>query len=128
MAMQAPKVQFRTVDQYISVFPKHVQAMLQQMRETVQKAAPQAEEVISYNMPAFRFHGMLVYYAGNKAHIGFYPMPAAIVAFKKELAGYVTSKGAIQFPLDKKLPVTLIKNIVRFRMLENEEKEKLKKK
>jgi uncharacterized protein YdhG (YjbR/CyaY superfamily) len=128
MVMQAPKVQYRTVDQYISVFPKHVQVMLQQMRETVLKVAPQAEEVISYNMPAFRFHGMLVYYAGNKAHIGFYPMPAAIVAFKKELAGYVTSKGAIQFPLEKKLPVTLIKNIVKFRMLENEEKEKLKKK
>lgn len=126
--MQAPKVQYKTVDQYISVFPKHVQVMLQQMRETVQKVAPQAEEVISYNMPAFRFHGMLVYYAGNKAHIGFYPMPAAIVAFKKELAGYVTSKGAIQFPLEKKLPVALIKNIVKFRMLENEEKEKLKKK
>ena len=126
--MQAPKVQYKTVDQYISVFPKHVQAMLQQMRETVQKVAPQAEEIISYNMPAFRLNGTLVYYAGNKAHIGFYPMPSAIVAFKKELAGYVTSKGAIQFPLEKKLPVTLIKNIVQFRMLENKEKEKLKKK
>jgi uncharacterized protein YdhG (YjbR/CyaY superfamily) len=126
--MQAPKVSFRTVDQYISVFPEHVQVMLQQLRETVKKVAPQAEEVISYNMPAFRFHGMLVYYAGNKAHIGFYPMPAAIIAFKKELAGYQTSKGAIQFPLDKKLPVALIKNIVKFRMLENEEKEQLKKK
>jgi uncharacterized protein YdhG (YjbR/CyaY superfamily) len=126
--MQAPKVQFKTVDQYISVFPEHVQAMLQQMREIVQKVAPQAEEIISYNMPAFRLNGMLVYYAGYKAHIGFYPMAAAIVAFKKELAGYVTSKGAIQFPLEKKLPVTLIKNIVQFRILENKEKEKLKKK
>ncbi len=126
--MQAPKVQFKTVDQYISAFPKNVQVMLKQMRETVQKAAPQAEEVISYNMPALKLNGVLVYYAGNKAHIGFYPLPSAIIAFKKELEGYVTSKGAIQFPLEKKLPVTLIKNIVQFRMLENEEKEKLKKK
>lgn len=126
--MQAPKVHYDSVDQYIAAFPKHVQAMLQQMRETVQKVAPQAEELISYNMPAFRLHGMLVYYAGNKAHIGLYPMPSAIEAFKKELAGYATSKSGIQFPLDKKLPVTLIKNIVRFRLMENEEKAKLKKK
>jgi uncharacterized protein YdhG (YjbR/CyaY superfamily) len=124
--MQAPKVKFKTVDQYISDFPKHVQSMLQEMRSTIKKVAPQAEEVISYNMPAFRLDGMLVYYAGNKAHIGFYPMPAAIIAFKKELQSYVTSKGAIQFPLDKKLPVTLIKDIVKFRILENKEKKKLK--
>jgi uncharacterized protein YdhG (YjbR/CyaY superfamily) len=77
-------------------------------------------------MPAFRLDGMLVYYAGNKAHIGFYPMPSAITAFNKELETYVTSKGAIQFPLDKKLPLSLVRNIVKFRMLENEEKKKLK--
>jgi uncharacterized protein YdhG (YjbR/CyaY superfamily) len=124
--MQAPKLKYKTVDQYISDFPKHVQVMLQEMRSIIKKVAPQAEEVISYNMPAFRLDGMLVYYAGNKAHIGFYPMPAAIIAFKKELQSYVTSKGAIQFPLDKKLPVTLIKDIVKFRVLENKEKKKLK--
>lgn len=126
--MLAPSAKFRTVDQYISVFPKETQVKLQELRKMIQKAAPQAEEVISYNMPAFRLNGMLVYYAGYKAHIGFYPMPSAIIAFKKELAGYTTSKGAIQFPLEKKLPVTLVKNMVKFRMLENEENQKLKKK
>jgi len=123
--MQAPTVKFKTVDQYIAAFPKHTQAKLQEIRKTIQKVAPQAEEVISYNMPAFRLNGMLVYYAGYKAHIGFYPMPAAIEAFKKELAPYVTSKGAIQFPLENKIPVTLVKNIVKFRMLENAEKQKV---
>lgn len=124
--MQAPKVKYKTVDQYIGDFPKPTQAMLQELRSTIKKAAPKAEEVISYNMPAFRLNGVLVYYAGNKAHIGFYPLPSAIIAFKKELESFVTSKGAIQFPLDKKLPLTLVKNIVKFRMLENEEKMKQK--
>ena len=124
--MQAPKVTYRSVDHYIADFPKQVQVMLQELRSAIKKTAPKAEEVISYNMPAYRLDGMLVYFAGYKAHIGFYPMPAAIIAFKKELESYVTSKGAIQFPLDKKLPLTLVKNIVKFRMLENEEKNKLK--
>jgi uncharacterized protein YdhG (YjbR/CyaY superfamily) len=117
---------YNTVDQYIADFPKDVQPVLQELRSTIKKVAPQAEEVISYNMPAFRQDGVLVYYAANKAHIGFYPLPSAIVAFKKELEPYVTSKGAIQFPLDKKLPVALVKNIVKFRVLENKEKKKLK--
>lgn len=124
--MQAPKIKFSTVDQYIAGFPKHTQALLKELRSAIKKQVPQAEEVISYNMPAFRLDGMLVYYAGNKAHIGFYPMPSAIMAFKKELASYVTSKGAIQFPLEEKLPLTLIKNIVKFRVQENKEKKKLK--
>jgi uncharacterized protein YdhG (YjbR/CyaY superfamily) len=124
--MQAPKLKFKTVDQYISDFPKQTQVLLQELRSTIKKVAPKAEEVISYNMPAFRLDGMLVYYAGYKAHIGFYPMPSAIIAFKKELASYVTSKGAIQFPLDKKLPLTLVKDIVKFRVLENKEKKKQK--
>jgi uncharacterized protein YdhG (YjbR/CyaY superfamily) len=117
---------YKTVDQYIADFPKDVQPVLQELRSTIKKVAPQAEEVISYNMPAFRQDGVLVYYAANKAHIGFYPLPSAIVAFKKELESYVTSKGAIQFPLDKKIPVTLVKNIVKFRVLENKEKKKVK--
>jgi uncharacterized protein YdhG (YjbR/CyaY superfamily) len=117
---------YKTVDQYIADFPKDVQPVLQELRSTIKKVAPQAEEVISYNMPAFRQDGVLVYYAANKAHIGFYPLPSAIVAFKKELESYATSKGAIQFPLDKKLPVTLVKNIVKFRLLENREKKKVK--
>ena len=117
---------YKTVDQYIADFPKYVQPLLQEMRSTIKKVAPKAEETISYNMPAFRLNGMLVFFAGNKAHIGFYPTPSAIVAFKKELESYVTSKGAIQFPLGKKLPLTLVKNIVKFRVLENEEKSRLK--
>jgi uncharacterized protein YdhG (YjbR/CyaY superfamily) len=124
--MLKPTKKYKTVDQYIADFPAAVQPKLQEMRSTIKKVAPKAEEVISYNMPAFRLDGMLVYYAGNKAHIGFYPMPSAIMAFKKELETYVTSKGAIQFPLDKKLPLSLVRNIVKFRMLENEEKKKLK--
>lgn len=124
MLMQTKK--YKTVDQYIADFPAAVQAKLEEMRSTIKKVAPRAEEVISYNMPAFRLDGVLVYYAANKAHIGFYPTGSPIIAFKKELESYVTSKGAIQFPLDKKLPLTLVKNIVKFRVQENEEKKKLK--
>lgn len=124
--MQAAKVKPQTVDQYIGDFPKPVQALLQEMRNAIRSAAPKAEEMIAYNMPAFRLNGPLVYYAANKAHIGFYPMPSAIRAFSEELESYVTSKGAIQFPLDRKLPLALVKKMVRFRVKENEEKKKLK--
>jgi uncharacterized protein YdhG (YjbR/CyaY superfamily) len=125
--MLRPGEKFENVDLYIAAFPKHIQERLQEVRAIVQKTAPKAEEVISYNMPAFRLNGMLVFFAGYKAHIGFYPTPSGIKAFEKELKMYVTSKGAIQFPLESKLPVTLIKNIVKFRMAENEEKIKNKK-
>lgn len=122
--MQATK--FKTVDEYLSAFPAGTKAMLKEMRKTIKAAAPDAEEVISYNMPAFKFHGMLVYYAGYKGHIGFYPVSSAIVAFKKELEGYEQSKGTIRFPLDKPLPLALITKIVKFRVKENIEKEKVK--
>jgi uncharacterized protein YdhG (YjbR/CyaY superfamily) len=114
-------------DQYIIGFPEHTQKLLQQLRLTIKKAAPDAEEVISYSMPAYKYHGMLVYFAGYQKHIGFYPMPAGIAAFKDELSIYKNAKGSVQFPLDKPLPINLITRIVKFRMQENIEKEALKK-
>src|SRR4051812_36813330 len=98
---------FKTVDEYLSTFPASTKSMLKVMRETIKQAAPKAEEVISYNMPAFKMNGILVYYAGYKGHIGFYPVSSAVAAFKKELSAYEQSKGTIRFPLDEPLPVGL---------------------
>jgi uncharacterized protein YdhG (YjbR/CyaY superfamily) len=102
--------------------------LLDQLRSIIREAAPKAEEVISYNMPAFKMKSVLVYYAANKQHIGFYPTSSPIKVFADELSGYATSKGAIQFPIGKKLPASLIKKIVKFRIKEEEEKMALKKK
>jgi uncharacterized protein YdhG (YjbR/CyaY superfamily) len=107
-------------DAYISAFMPDVQAMLQQMRETIHAAAPEAEETISYGMPAFHQRVNLVYYAGYKNHIGFYPTASPIAHFADELRGFKTSKGAIQFPMDKPLPVELIMRIVKWRLSEAE--------
>lgn len=115
------------VDAYIQQYPREVQLLLHTLRKSIQSAAPKAEESISYGMPAYKLFGPLVYFGGYEKHIGFYPTPSGIINFKKELEGYITSKGAIQFPIDKKLPVALIKNIVKFRVLENLEKEEMKK-
>lgn len=117
---------FSTVDEYISVFPDKTKALLEKMRKTVSKAAPKAEELISYNMPSLNLEGRLIYYAGYKNHIGFYPMTSAISAFKKELSVYKGAKGSVQFPLDKPLPVDLISRMVKFRVKENLEKASLK--
>jgi len=110
------------VDTYISGFPKDTQKLLKQVRATIKKIAPQAEEVISYNMPAFKHHGMLVWYAAYQNHIGFYPTGSPIKVFKEELTNYKTSKGAIQFPVDKPIPKALVKKIVKFKLKENLEK------
>jgi len=110
---------FHTVDEYLSALPKSVRDTVEGLRRTIRQAAPQAEEVISYNMPAFKWNGMLVWYAAFKRHIGFYPKASAIVAFKPELAGYKTSKGAIQFPIERSIPAALVRKIVRFRVKEN---------
>jgi uncharacterized protein YdhG (YjbR/CyaY superfamily) len=110
---------FKTVNEYLSAFPTVVRSKLESMREIVKKAAPTAEEVISYNMPAYRQKRVLVYFSAFKQHIGFYPTSSGINEFKSELSGYKFSKGAIQFPLDKPLPVKLISRIVRFREREN---------
>jgi len=115
------------VDGYISTFPEEKRALLQQLRTIVINAAPQAEEVISYGMPAYKLNGMLVWFAAHTNHIGFYPKSSGIHTFQKELSIYKTSKGAVQFPLDAPLPVALIKRIVKFRMKENLLKVKAKK-
>ena len=115
-------------DAYIAGYPKETQKNLKQLRATIKKAAPQAEEVISYGMPAYKWNGMLVYFAAYEKHIGFYPGSSGIAAFKKELASYKTSKGTVQFPVDEPVPLPLVARIVKFRLKENQEKTLLKKK
>jgi uncharacterized protein YdhG (YjbR/CyaY superfamily) len=114
------------IDTYISVFPETIQNLLQEMRATIKKAAPEAEEVISYGMPAFRQNGMLVWYAAFRNHIGFYPIPSGIQAFKDELSAFKGTKGSVHFPFDRPLPVDLISRIVSFRLTENMIKESAK--
>ncbi len=121
------KLEFKSIDAYIATFPKDVQAALEQVRTAVKTSAPKAKEVISYNMPAFKFHGMLVYFAAFKNHIGFYALPSGNAAFQKELSVYKQGKGSVQFPLDKPMPLALIKKMVKFRVQENLEKEEIKK-
>jgi len=118
---------FKTVDEYFSVFPATTKKILQEVQKTVKQAAPQAEELISYNMPAFKLHGMLVFYAAYEKHIGFYPTASGIKAFKKEFSAYKNSKGAVQFPIGEPIPLDLISKIVKFRVKENLEKVKAKK-
>jgi uncharacterized protein YdhG (YjbR/CyaY superfamily) len=119
------KTDFHTIDEYILTFPPETQQLLKQIRATIRNAAPEATETISYQMPAFKFGGKtLVYFAGYKNHIGFYPVPSGMIAFKKELSAYKQGKGSVQFPLDKPLPLDLVSEIVKFRVLENLEKAK----
>ena len=113
------KAQFKSIDEYIESFPSEVQDVLQKLRQTIRKAAPEAEETISYRIPAFRLNGYLVYFAAFKNHIGFYPTSSGIRAFKKELSQYSVSKGTVRFPVGKPLPLTLISKIVKFRVAEN---------
>jgi uncharacterized protein YdhG (YjbR/CyaY superfamily) len=115
------KRRFKTIDKYISTFPTEVQQVLEDLRKAIQDAAPNAEEAISYGMPAFKLNGDLVYFAAYKKHIGFYPRgPSAIEAFKEELSGYDLSKGTIRFPLDRPIPFDLVRRIVKFRVQQNE--------
>jgi uncharacterized protein YdhG (YjbR/CyaY superfamily) len=108
-----------TVDEYISQFPEDVQSILLKIRAAIRESAPEAVEKISYQMPAFHQNGVLVWFAAHKHHIGFYPTGSGIEAFKEELAGYKSSKGAVQFPLDKPIPYELIGEIVKFRVAQN---------
>lgn len=124
--MKSNAVTPSTVDAYIAGFPEATQKLLKQLRNTIRKAAPKAEEGISYQMPAYKLNGVLVYFGGYANHIGFYPTGSSITYFQKEIVGYKTSKGTIQFPLDKALPLPLIKKIVAFRMQENNVKAALK--
>jgi uncharacterized protein YdhG (YjbR/CyaY superfamily) len=116
-----------SVNEYIAGFPEEIQDRLQSIRETIRNMAPEAEEVISYQMPAYKLNGILVYFAACKNHLGFYPASTGITVFSRELSGYKTSKGAVQFPYDRPLPLDLIAQIVAFRVAENREKKARKK-
>lgn len=118
--MNYSNLKFTNIDEYIALQPKEVQTKLKQLRKIIKSTAPKAEETISYGMPAFKLNGKgLVYFAAFKSHIGFYPFPSGVKKFNEETKAYKTSKGAIQFPLNKPLPKTLIKKIVKFRVQEN---------
>lgn len=124
--MKSKAASVENVDAYIDRFPGDTQKLLNQIRAIISKAAPKAEEGIGYQMPAYNYLGPLVYFAAYEKHIGFYPTASGIAVFKEELAGYKSSKGAVQFPLDKPLPVKLITSIVKYRVKENKEKAALK--
>jgi len=112
--------QFKTIDEYIEAFPTNVQNILEKMRKTIRKAAPEAIEVISYQMPTFKLNGKnLVHFAAFKNHIGFYPIPTGIEAFKEELSQYKQGKGSVQFPIDKPIPYDLVEKVVKYRVKEN---------
>lgn len=117
--MDGNKASFTSIDEYIALFPPDIQEILQQMRATIHAAAPQAQEMISYQMPAFAQKGILVYFAARKDYIGFYPTSSGTEAFSQELSGYEYTKGTIKFPLDKPLPQDLITKIVKFRLAES---------
>jgi uncharacterized protein YdhG (YjbR/CyaY superfamily) len=108
-----------TIDRYINNFPPETQIKLVEIRKIIRDEAPEAEETIKYAMPTYVLHGNLVHFAAFKNHIGFYPVPSATEAFKKDLSAYKCGKGSVQFPLDKPLPLSLIAEIVRFRVNEN---------
>jgi len=110
---------FKTMDEYIKTFPNDVQNILEKMRQTIRKAAPEAVEAISYQMPTFKLNGKnLVHFAAWKNHIGFYPTPSGTETFKKELSPYKRTKGSVQFPLELPIPYDLVEKIVIFRMKE----------
>lgn len=115
----------KDVPSYIQGFSKEIQMKLKELRKAVRSVAPKAEESISYGMPAYKFEGRpLAYFAAFKKHIGFYPTPEGTKAFAKHIAVYKHAKGSIQFPLDKKIPIALVKNIVKFKMRQIKEKKK----
>ena len=110
---------FKTIDEYIATFPKNVQSILEELRQAIRESAPKAEEVISYQIPAFKLNGNLVYFAAFKNHIGFYPTSSGVEKFKEELSGFDVSKGTIRFPFNKPVSFDLVKKIVRYRVKEN---------
>ncbi|TGK03858.1 DUF1801 domain-containing protein [Leptospira semungkisensis] len=124
--MEPNQKKFKTIDQYISSFPKEVQISLQEIRSAVQKSAPLSKEKISYNMPAFDQDGTLVYFAAFKKHIGFYPMISVLNTLQEELSEYRTSKGTLQFEHGEPIPLKLIAKIVKLRVKENTDRKKAK--
>jgi uncharacterized protein YdhG (YjbR/CyaY superfamily) len=109
----------KDIDSYIAIFPQDIQVILEKLRKTIREAAPEATETISYQMPTFRLNGNLVHFAAYENHIGFYPAPSGITAFKNEISVYKNAKGSVQFPLKEPLPFDLITKIVKFRVSEN---------
>lgn len=114
-----PRHQFNTMDEYIAAFPKNIQDILERLRRVIRESAPESDETINYGIPTFKLNGNLVHFAAFKRHIGFYPTPSAVVAFKKELSPYKQAKGSVQFPIDQPIPFDLVKKIVRFKVKEN---------
>jgi len=117
--MEANKLTQESIDNYISNFPPEIQEKLKEIRKVIKESAPEAVEKISYQMPTFVLHGNLVHFAAFKNHIGFYPTPSGIDAFKRELSEYKGAKGSVQFPIEKPLPYQLISKIVKYRVVEN---------
>jgi uncharacterized protein YdhG (YjbR/CyaY superfamily) len=122
--MEAKKVAAKTIDEHIHAFAPETQAILEKVRQTIKSVAPQATEAISYGIPTFRLNGNLVHFAGYAHHVGFYPGSEAIEVFREEIKGYKTSRGTIQFPLDKPIPYDLIKKITEFRVQRSLQKKK----
>jgi uncharacterized protein YdhG (YjbR/CyaY superfamily) len=125
--MEKYKLVPESIDEYISMFPEDVRTLLESIRQTINKAAPGAEETINYGIPTFKLNGNPVHFAAFKNHIGFYPAPSGINAFKKELSEYKGAKGSVQFPFNQKLPLGLVTKIVKFRVKENLALKKIKK-
>ncbi|GAB6991821.1 iron chaperone [Paenibacillus pini] len=117
-----------SMDEYISKYPTEVQEIMQTLRKVIHEAAPDAKEKMSYQMPTFELYGNLVHFAAYKNHIGFYPTPSGIEAFKEELSSYKGAKGSVQFPLNKPMPYDIISRIVTFRVAENAQKNEDKQK
>jgi uncharacterized protein YdhG (YjbR/CyaY superfamily) len=118
--MNSKKAGFSSIDEYIASFPDEVQKILEELRATIKATAPNTKEKISYQIPTFELNGRnLIHFAAWKKHIGMYPIPAGSEAFEKELAQYTDGKGTLKFPLDKPLPLKLIREIVQFRVVDN---------
>lgn len=117
--MNESKVQFSNIDEYIALFPEEIQVILAKIRQIIKENAPEASEKISYQMPTFFLNGNLIHFAAFKNHIGLYPTPTGIDAFKEELSKYKGAKGSVQFPLDQPIPYDLIKRIVLYRVAES---------
>lgn len=117
--MKETRQKFKDIDDYISSFPAETQKLLEQVRTEIRKAAPDAKETINYGIPTFTLKGNLVHFAAFKNHIGFYPTPSGISAFKKDLSAFENAKGSVKFPSDKPMPFDLIRKIVQFRVAES---------
>jgi uncharacterized protein YdhG (YjbR/CyaY superfamily) len=117
--MATSKIRPKTTYEYMAMYPEDIRNRLEELRRVIRESAPQSEEAISYGIPTFKLNGNLVHFAAFKNHIGFYPTPSAIKAFRKELSSYKQAKGSVQFPLDEPLPLGLVKKIVAFRVKEN---------